>query len=89
MIANVDNNTSIIYRWKQDLDTKCMLPGKRRVPAVLVCTKSDLPRDERIPDDLEISKFAQEKGFAPKWFKASAKTGQNVDEAISLVVRYN
>lgn len=77
-----------IQRWKQDLDVKCMLPSNRRVPAVLVCNKADLPRDTRLPDDLEISRYVQEEGFAPKWFKTSARTGENVDEALSLIVRY-
>ena len=77
----------VLLRWKQDLDVKCTLPSNRRVPAVLLCNKADLPRDTRLPDDVEISRYVQEKGFAPKWFKTSAKTGENVDEALSLIVR--
>ena len=76
-----------IYRWKSDLDSKCSLPGDRRVPAILVCNKSDLPRDQELPDDIEISRYVQENGFAPKWFKTSAKTGENVEETLSLIIR--
>ena len=64
-----------------------MLPGNRCIPAILVCNKVDLPRDSRLPDDLEISRYVQEKGFASKWFKTSAKTGENIDAALSLIVR--
>ena len=71
-----------------DLDSKCMLPGNRRIPAILVCNKSDLPRDNRLPDDVEISRYVLENGFASKWFKTSAKTGDNVEETLSLIVRY-
>ena len=76
------------FRWKLDLDSKCMLPGNRRIPAILVCNKSDLPRDNRLPDDVEISRYVLENGFASKWFKTSAKTGDNVEGALSLIVRY-
>jgi GTPase SAR1 family protein len=65
-----------------------MLPGNRSVPAILVCNKSDLPRDNRLPDDVDISRYVLEHGFAPKWFKTSAKTGQNVEATLSLIVRY-
>ena len=65
-----------------------MLPGNRRIPAILVCNKSDLPRDNRLPDDVEISSYVLENGFVPKWFKTSAKTGDNVEETLSLIVRY-
>ena len=78
---------SKICRWKTDLDSKCTLPGDRRVPAILVCNKSDLPRDNRLPDDIEISRYVQENRFAPKWFKTSAKTGENVEETLSLIIR--
>ena len=76
-----------ICRWKCDLDEKCTLPENRRVPAILVCNKSDLPRDKLLPDDLEISRYVQENGFVPKWFKTSAKTGDNVNETLSLIIR--
>ena len=64
-----------------------MLPGNRQIPSILVCNKSDLPRDSRLPDDLEISRYVQDNGFAPKWFKTSARTGYNVDATLSLIVR--
>ena len=40
-----------------------------------------------LPDDIEISRYVQENGFAPKWFKTSAKTGENVEETLSLIIR--
>ena len=76
-------------RWKPDLDTKVRLPnGDKKLPAILVCHKFDLARDPRLPDDFEISRIVHEKGFVPRWIKASAKTGEGINDAFNLVVRY-
>jgi len=86
--SNAKTYQAAIDRWKRDLDDKCSLPGNRSVPAILVANKSDLKRDQNLPDDLEISKEVQERGFAPKWYKTSAKTGENVEEAMNLIIKY-
>ena len=77
-----------VEKWKKDLDQKCLLPDGRRIPAVLLANKSDLKRDKRLPDDLAISQFVHEAGFVPKWFKTSAKSGDGIKEAVSLLSRY-
>lgn len=86
--TNANTYQAAIDRWKKDLDDKCCLPGNRPVPAILVANKCDLRRDKSLPDDLEISRVVQERGFVPRWFKCSAKTGENVVDAMNLVVRY-
>ncbi len=59
------------------LAQKCHLPDGRRLPVVLLANKCDLNRRDRgVPDDVGLSEFAQGEGFAPKWFKTSALTGQ-------------
>ena len=35
-----------VARWKKDLDSKCVLPDGKKVPAVLVANKADLKRDK-------------------------------------------
>ena len=65
-----------IARWKRDIDAKCSLPDGKRLPVILMANKTDLPRSPDLPDDLEISQMVQDNGFIPKWFKASAKTGE-------------
>lgn len=86
--SNAKTYQAAIDRWKRDLDDKCSLPGNRSVPAILVANKSDLKRDQNLPDDLEISRAVQERGFVPKWYKTSAKTGDNVEEAMNLIIKY-
>ena len=75
-------------KWKADLDEKVRIPGGRKIPVLLVCNKSDLPKDPRLPTDLEISKIVQEYNFIPKWFKTSAKNGEGVKDAFNVIVRY-
>ena len=86
--TNAYTYRSAVDRWKRDLDAKCCLPGNRPVPAILVGNKCDLIPDKNMPDDLEISRDVQEHGFVPKWYKTSAKTGKNVNDAMSLIVKY-
>ena len=71
-----------------DLDEKLRLPGGRKIPVLLVCNKSDLPKDPNLPSDLEISKIVQENNFIPKWFRTSAKNGDRVKDAFNVIVRY-
>ena len=76
-------------RWKVDLDSKiATTEDDRKLPVVLVCNKSDLERDPNLPNDFEISRIVQEKGFVPKWIRTSAKTGEGVSDAFNLIVRY-
>ena len=71
--SNAKTYQAAVDRWKRDLDDKCSLPGNRSVPAILVANKVDLKRDAGLPDDLEISRTVQERGFVPKWYKTSGK----------------
>ena len=41
-----------------------------------------------MPDDTAISEFAQEAGFIPKWYRTSAKTGEGIDEAMRMMLKY-
>jgi len=78
-----------IDRWKSDLDSKIGTNEyEKKLPVVLVCNKSDLERDPMLPNDFEISRIVQEWGFVPKWIKTSAKTGDGVNDAFNLIVRY-
>jgi GTPase SAR1 family protein len=52
----------------------------RKIPSILVANKCDLPRAHDLPDDTEISQFAHESGFVPKWYKTSAKSGDGKNE---------
>jgi len=79
-----------IERWKADVDEKVKLPGykNKNIPVLLMCNKSDRPKDPNLPSDLEISEIVQNHNFIPKWIKTSAKTGAGVREAFNIIVRY-
>ena len=63
-------------KWKADVDKKCFLPDGKKIPCILVANKCDLKKADDLPGDAEISQFAHESGFVPKWYRASAKTGE-------------
>ena len=72
------------------MDEKVKLPGykNKNIPVLLMCNKSDRPKDPNLPSDLEISEIVQNHNFIPKWIKTSAKTGAGVREAFNIIVRY-
>ncbi|XP_059084201.1 ras-related protein Rab-38-like [Tigriopus californicus] len=77
-----------VAKWKGDIDKKCLLPDGRRIPTILIGNKRDVARDKCLPCDLTISEFATEKGFVPKWYKTSAKTGDGIEDALRILVKY-
>ena len=90
MQTNARTFYAAIEKWKTDVDEKIKLPGykKRNIPVLLMCNKSDRPKDPNLPSDLEISEIVQNNNFIPKWIKTSAKTGAGVREAFNIIVRY-
>lgn len=75
-------------RWKKELDEHVGAGGKtadgKGVPTVLLANKSDLLGDRALPTEA-LDKLVSEAGFY-KWFDTSAKTGHNVDAAITALV---
>ena len=53
-----------------------------------VALQCDLDRGVGMPDDTAISEFAQDAGFVPKWYRTSAKTGEGIDEAMRMMLKY-
>ena len=53
-----------------------------------VALQCDLDRGVGMPDDTAISEFAQDTGFVPKWYRTSAKTGEGIDEAMRMMLKY-
>ena len=90
MQTNARTFYAAIERWKADVDEKVKLPGykNKNIPVLLMCNKSDRPKDPNLPSDLEISEIVQNHNFIPKWIKTSAKTGAGVREAFNIIVRY-
>lgn len=78
----------LIYRtlnWKKSVDeTERFLDGKN-LPCVLVENKSDLLDQNKVNNLTELKKFAKENEFVG-CFRTSAKTGYNIEEAMSFLI---
>ncbi|XP_056466216.1 ras-related protein Rab-7L1-like isoform X1 [Gadus chalcogrammus] len=69
--------------WKQDLDSKAMLPDGNPIPCILLANKCDLP--SRVVSTEFISRFSKENGFVA-WMETSVKDNKNISEAIRRLV---
>jgi len=80
-----------VQKWKEDVDSKVVLPDGNRIPCILLANKIDTAMAD--DDDVNFSKapaglgrtfldqYAQENGFVG-WFPTSAANNLNVDEAM-------
>nr|ACO10718.1 Ras-related protein Rab-32 [Caligus rogercresseyi] len=76
-----------VVKWKKELDLKCSLPEGQNIPAILIANKNDLEPCAGLPNEEEMSQFLKENGFIPIWFRTSAKTGENIEESIDLMLK--
>jgi predicted GTPase len=65
-------------------ETERFLDGKN-LPCVLVENKSDLLDQNKVNNLTELKKFAKENEFVG-CFRTSAKTGYNIEEAMSFLI---
>ncbi|XP_031561800.1 ras-related protein Rab-7L1-like [Actinia tenebrosa] len=70
-------------RWKQDLDSKCTLPGGKNIPCILVGNKSDLT--SRPVAKETIDKVCREYSFLG-WTEMSVKDDNNVSETMDYLI---
>ena len=64
--------------WKSSIDSKVTFPGTTEtIPCFMLCNKSDLPHEYK---DEELDQICQQLGFQ-KWYKTSALTGENLEQA--------
>ncbi|XP_019867570.2 ras-related protein Rab-38-like [Aethina tumida] len=71
-----------VDKWLSDLRRKTQLPGGCNIPVVLLANKGDI-RFDTIPP--EICEYCKRNDILA-WFITSAKTNQNLDEAISVLI---
>ncbi|KAG7270574.1 hypothetical protein CRUP_000139 [Coryphaenoides rupestris] len=66
-----------VAKWKEDLDSKLMLPNGRSVATVLLANKCDHGKDDfGSSNGPRMEQFCREHGFVG-WFETSAKVGRN------------
>ena len=56
------------------------------MPSILVQNKVDLLPEEEQDNDEELKKFSEDNGFNG-YFRTSAKTGKNIDESMSFLIK--
>ncbi|KAJ0061591.1 hypothetical protein NL108_005695, partial [Boleophthalmus pectinirostris] len=60
-----------VIKWKEDLDSKLMLPNGQSIATVLLANKCDQGR-ELTNNCIKMDQFCKDHGFAG-WFETSAK----------------
>ncbi|XP_074781592.1 ras-related protein Rab-7L1 isoform X2 [Athene noctua] len=70
-------------KWKQDLDSKLMLPDGNPVPCLLLANKCDLSPWAVTRD--EVDRFSKENGFSG-WVETSVKENKNINEAMRVLI---
>lgn len=70
--------------WKQDLDSKAMLPNGDSIPCILLANKCDI--SERAVSADRIDKFSKENGFVT-WMETSVKENKNIGDSMKRLVQ--
>ena len=83
-------NKNIIYstiNWKIAVDdTERFLDGSK-LPCLLIENKADLMEENKIDEMEELKNFSNDNEFI-NCFRTSAKTGLNINEAMSYLIEY-
>ncbi|XP_046854433.1 ras-related protein Rab-38-like [Xenia sp. Carnegie-2017] len=71
-----------VEKWKEDLDSKLLLPTGEPIPAILLCNKCD---QSSIIKKGKIEKLCHDLGFV-SCHETSAKDNVGIDEAIKVLI---
>jgi len=74
-----------VNKWKNDLDTKVMLPSGKAIPTVLLGNKADQAKTGLSQNKEEMDRYCQERGFSA-WYETSAKANVGINEAAKFLV---
>lgn len=61
-----------VTKWKEDLDSKLVLPNGKPVPTVLLANKCGQGIDVLMNNGIKMDQFCKDNGFVG-WFETSAK----------------
>ncbi|NWW41474.1 RAB7L protein, partial [Panurus biarmicus] len=70
-------------KWKQDLDSKLVLPDGSPVPCLLLANKCDL--SPWAVSREEVDRFSKENGFSG-WVETSVKENKNINESMRVLI---
>lgn len=74
-----------VQKWKNDLDSKVMLPNGSPVPVVLLANKCDQAKEGLVNNASQMDEYCTDKGFLG-WFETSAKEDINISDAAKHLV---
>ncbi len=74
-----------VQKWKNDIDTKVLLPNGDNIPVILFANKCDLTKEFFYDSKKIIDDFCEKYGFLT-WFNTSAKNDIGIDEGINVLV---
>ncbi|CAG5129822.1 unnamed protein product [Candidula unifasciata] len=74
-----------VLKWLEDVNSKVVLSNDQPVPVMLLANKCDL--EDGSYEDEKLNTFCKEHNFIG-WFKTSAKTNHNVDEAMNFLIKH-
>ncbi|KAK1943735.1 Ras-related protein Rab-32A [Phytophthora citrophthora] len=82
------NTIDAVVNWKNEIDTCCKdLNEGEEIPVVMVANKSDLLLDPMGALDLGVNmQKCVDKNNIVEWFRASAKSGERVEEAFQCLI---
>lgn len=94
VVADISNRESIeaTLSWKEQVDTHVALKNGEPIPMILIVNKYDLVSDveeEKLEEHMTqafLDEFAEQNGFVAA-LRVSAKTGHNVVQSFSQLVR--
>ena len=94
VVADISNRESIeaTISWKEQVDTHVALKNGEPIPMILIVNKYDLVQDveeEKLEEQMTqafLDEFAEQNGFVTA-LRVSAKTGHNVVQSFSQLVR--
>lgn len=72
-----------VTKWRDDINSKVVLPNGEQIPILLLANKCDLP--DVVVDHDRLNEFVRVNGFIG-WYPTSAQDNINVDDAMKFLV---
>ena len=90
VVSDITNEKTLeeCVNWKNTVDESTKFLDESNIPSILLRNKVDLLENEdNVDDEEKMKKFCEENKFL-KYFKTSAKTGTNIDEAMDFLISH-
>ena len=86
-ITNIKSRNDTL-KWKKSVDdNSTFLNTDKKIPCFLIENKIDLVDEDKVKNIGELSEFSQKNNFSG-FYRASAKTGENVDFIMNSIIGY-